>query len=95
MGPKHLRRSHTLKIYGNITKGSRVCNRGVFDFVNINRLAAEFADGLSIGQDELSADLREIFDNAECEKLDYVAEEHHVKEVSTFLDKVIEAEVLI
>ena len=66
-----------------------------FDFVNINRLAAEFADGLSVGQDELSADLREIFDNAECEKLDYVAEEHHVKEVSTFLDKVIEAEVLI
>ena len=75
------------------TKGLTII--GIQDFVNINRLAAEFADGLSIGQDELSADLREIFDNAECEKLDYVAEEHHVKEVSTFLDKVIEAEVLI
>ena len=42
-----------------------------------------------------SPELRSIFDAAECEKLDYVAEEHQVKEVSEFLDKVIEAEVLI
>lgn len=65
------------------------------DFVNLNRVAANHVDGLSVGKEELSSELREIFDGAECEKLDYVAEEHVVKEVSAFLDKVIEAEVLI
>lgn len=65
------------------------------DFVNLNRVAANHVDGLSVGKEELDAELREIFDSAECEKLDFVAEEHQVKEVSAFLDKVIEAEVLI
>ena len=65
------------------------------DFVNLNRVVANHVDGLSVGKEELSTELREIFDAAECEKLDYVAEEHVVKEVSAFLDKVIEAEVLI
>lgn len=65
------------------------------DFVNLNRVAANHVDGLSVGKEELDAELRAIFESAECEKLDFVAEEHQVKEVSAFLDKVIEAEVLI
>ena len=64
-------------------------------FENITKAAAKYVDGLSVGSDDLSPELRSIFDAAECEKLDYVAEEHQVKEVSEFLDKVIDAEVLI
>jgi starch synthase len=64
-------------------------------FENISKAAAKYVDGLSVGSDELSPELRAIFDSAECEKLDFVAEENQVKEVSEFLDKVIEAEVLI
>ena len=64
-------------------------------FENISRIAAKYVDGLSVGSDNLSPELKAIFDEAQCEKLDYVAEEHQVKEVSAFLDRVIEAEVLI
>jgi len=64
-------------------------------FENISKAATKYVDGLSVGSEELSPELRTIFDEAECEKLDYVAEENQIKEVSEFLDKVIEAEVLI
>ncbi|PWL23393.1 MAG: glycogen synthase [Fluviicola sp. XM-24bin1] len=63
--------------------------------VNITKAIAKYSDGLSVGSEDLNPELRAIFDAAECEKLDYVAEEHLNKEVSEFLDKVIEAEVLI
>lgn len=62
---------------------------------NISRAAAKYADGISVGSEELSPELTAIFDAAECEKLEWVAEEHQVKATSEFLDKVIEAEVLI
>ena len=62
---------------------------------NITKAAAKYVDGLSVGSENLTPELRAIFDSAECEKLDYVAEEHQVKEVSEFLDKVIDTEVLI
>ena len=65
------------------------------NFTSISKVAAKYVDGLSVGTDELSPELRTIFDEAGCEKLDFVAEENQVKEVSEFLDKVIEAEVLI
>jgi len=64
-------------------------------FENISKVATKYVDGLSVGSEELSPELRAIFDSAECEKLDFVAEENQIKEVSEFLDKVIEAEVLI
>ena len=64
-------------------------------FENITRAAAKYVDGLSVGSEDLDTKLQQIFDDASCEKLDFVAEEHRVKEVSEFLDKVIEAEVLI
>jgi starch synthase len=62
---------------------------------NISRAAAKYADGISVGSEELTPELQSIFDSAECAKLDWVAEEHQVKSTSEFLDKVIEAEVLI
>jgi len=64
-------------------------------FENINKAVAKYVDGLSVGSEDLSPELRSIFDAAECVKLDFVAEEHQVKEVSEFLDKVIDTEVLI
>lgn len=64
-------------------------------FENITKAATKYVDGLSVASEDLSPELRSIFDEAKCEKLDYVAEEHQVKEVSEFLDKVIDAEVLI
>jgi len=64
-------------------------------FVNLNRVAAKFADGLTVSSEELDAELKEVFDNATCSKLDYVAEEHQIKEVSEFIDKVIDTEVCI
>lgn len=64
-------------------------------FANISSVITKYVDGLSVGSEVLRPELRAVFDAAECEKLDYVAEEYQVKAVSEFLDKVIEAEVLI
>jgi starch synthase len=65
------------------------------NFENISEAVVKYADGISVGSEELTPELRAIFDSAECEKLDFVAEENLTKEVSEFIDKVIEAEVLI
>lgn len=62
---------------------------------NISKVASKYVDGLSVGSNELDADLKIIFDDAECLKLDFTEEENLNKEVSGFLDKVIEAEILI
>ena len=64
-------------------------------FENITKSAAQYADGLCVGSEELSPELQSIYDNATCEKIEYVAEENQVKEISEFLDKVIDSEVLI
>ncbi len=62
---------------------------------NITKAAVKYADGISVGSEELTPELKSIFDSAECAKLDWVEEENQVKSTSEFLDKVIEAEVLI
>lgn len=64
-------------------------------FENLSKVAAKYVDGLSVGSEELDPKLKEIFDNATCAKLDFVAEEHLNKEVSEFIDKVIETEIVI
>jgi starch synthase len=64
-------------------------------FESISKSAMKYADGISVGSEELSPDLRAIFEASECEKLDFVSEENLTKEVSEFIDKIIEAEVLI
>lgn len=64
-------------------------------FENLNRVAAKFSDGVMISSEEVSDGLKKVFDEAPCSKLEYVAEEHQVKEVSEFIDKVIDTEVCI
>lgn len=62
---------------------------------DVVRNSIKYADGLIVMNEALDTPMREIFEEATCNKLDYVAEEHQNKEISSFLDKVIEAEVLI
>ena len=64
-------------------------------YENLNRALVKYVDGICVGSNELSTELKEIFDSAECPKLDFVAEEHQTKEVSAFLDKIIEEAVVI
>ena len=64
-------------------------------YENISKSVVKYVDGLSVGSEELDANLRSIFDGADCPKLDYVAEENQTKEISAFLDKIIEEEVVI
>lgn len=61
----------------------------------ITSVVSKYVDGLSVGSEDISPELRAVFDAAECEKLDFIAEEAQIKATSEFLDKVIEAEVLI
>ena len=65
------------------------------NFESITKSAVKYSDGLCVGSEELTPELKAIFDDATCDKLEYVAEEHQVKEISEFLDKVIGTEVLI
>jgi len=62
---------------------------------DIIRNSVKYADGIVVMNNDLNSGLRGIFDEATCNKLDYTPEEHQTKEISGFLDKVIEAEVLI
>ena len=65
------------------------------NYENISKVIVKYVDGLSVGSEELDANLRAIFDAADCPKLDYVAEEHQTKEIASFIDKIIEEEVVI
>jgi starch synthase len=64
-------------------------------FENITRVITKYADGLTVGSENLNAGLRQIFDEASCHKMDYVPEESQNKSFSEFFDKVIEESVLI
>lgn len=63
--------------------------------INITRTISKYVDGISVSSEELSPELQAVYDEAKCLKLDWVAEEHQLKATSEFIDKVIEAEVLI
>lgn len=62
------------------------------DYNSLTQNVTKYVDGLIVSSEELTPEAREAFDNAECDKLDFVAEEHQVKEISEFLDKVIGTE---
>lgn len=64
-------------------------------YENITRVVAQYADGISVGSDNLKPELRKIFDEAACLKMDFLPEEQQVKALSEFFDKVIEETVLI
>ena len=63
--------------------------------MNVTKSFVDYCDGVSIAVDNLSPDLKAIYDNAShCHKLDYVQEENQAREYATFFDKVIEESVL-
>lgn len=64
-------------------------------YENITRVIAKYADGINVGSEKISPELRTIFDEATCFKLDFVPEEQQTKALSEFFDKVIEETVLI
>jgi starch synthase len=64
-------------------------------YENITRVIAKYADGINVGSEKISPELRTIFDEATCLKLDFVPEEQQTKALSEFFDKVIEETVLI
>ena len=64
------------------------------NYESITRNLTKYIDGLIVSSEDLNPEVRKVFDEATCEKLDFVAEEHQVKEISEFLDKIIETEVL-
>lgn len=63
-------------------------------YVNVVSTALKYADGVTIGSENIDAELKAVFDEASCLKLDYQSEETQVKTLSEFLDKVIEEEIL-
>lgn len=64
-------------------------------YENITRVIAKYADGINVASEELTPELRAIFDEATCLKQDYVPEENQTKVLSEFFNKVIEETVLI
>ncbi|HLU86460.1 MAG TPA: glycogen/starch synthase [Taishania sp.] len=64
------------------------------DFYSITENMLKYVDGVNVSSDNLDENLKKIFDNLACMKLDYVPEEHQNKMLSEFFDKVID-EVLI
>ncbi len=63
-------------------------------YVNVISTALKYADGVTIGSESITPDLKAVFDEATCLKLEYQSEETQVKSLSEFLDKVIEEEIL-
>ena len=56
-------------------------------YENITRVIAKYADGINVGSEKISSELRKIFDDATCLKLDFVPEEQQTKALSEFFDK--------
>ncbi len=65
------------------------------DFHSVTAGMMKYMDGVNVASEELSPELKAIYDNLNCQKLDFIAEEHQTKALSEFFDKVIEEEVLI
>ncbi len=64
-------------------------------FLNVTKSFIDYCDGLTVAVDNLTPELRSIFDNAaNCHKLDYVQEENQSREYDAFFDKVLEESVL-
>lgn len=64
-------------------------------FTKVTSSLMKYMDGINVASENLDADLKKIFDDASCLKLDFVPEETQNKTLSEFFDKVIDAEVLI
>lgn len=72
-----------------------ISNFETTDFNTVTAGMLKFMDGVNIASENLDDNLKAIYNNLNCSKLDFVAEEHQNKALSEFFDKVIEEEVLI
>ena len=63
-------------------------------YLNVLNTAIRFADGVTVGSENLDTVTQEIFDVANCSKLAYVPEENQARVFSEFFDKVIEEVVI-
>lgn len=61
----------------------------------ITNAAVTFSDGVIQSSENITPELKEVFEKASCLKLNYLPEEHLTKGLSEFFDKVIEEGVLI
>jgi starch synthase len=62
--------------------------------MGITKALTEYVDGLCVGSESISTELSDIFNSANCPKLNYIPEENQAKELSTFFDKIIDESVL-
>jgi starch synthase len=60
----------------------------------LTRSITQYVDGINVGTEAISPEMKSIFDEASCLKLDYVPEENQAKELSAFFDKIIDESVL-
>lgn len=72
-----------------------VANLKEANHINLIKGIVKYVDGISVGSEELSPELQAIYDDADCLKQEWIAEENLIKTTSEFIDKVIDAEVLI
>ncbi len=64
-------------------------------YLNVLNTAIKYADGVTVGSENLDAISQEIFDSANCAKLAFVPEENQSKVFSEFFDKIIEEVVTV
>jgi len=64
-------------------------------FINITKTIIDHCDGLSIAEESLTPALQTIYDLASAHKMGHVTEDAMPKELSSFIDKVVNEPVLI
>jgi starch synthase len=64
-------------------------------YSSVMELCVNYADGLCLVEENAHEINQQIFDAAQCCKLDYVSEEHQAKTLSSFFDKVADGEVVV
>lgn len=69
-------------------------DNGKVSFKKLLEMAVKYSDGISVLSENISDVCRQVFDEAACPKLDFVPEEHQVKQMSEFFDKIIEETVV-
>ena len=63
-------------------------------FNNITQVIVDHCDGISVASEELTSELQTIFDNSSAHKIGLIAEDLLSKELSAFIDKVVDEPVL-
>jgi len=65
------------------------------NFVNLNKLAVQYADACVVGSEDLNGDLQGILDASSRPVLDYQDEDKYVKEYSDFYDRILEENTVL